>query len=102
MITVFGSFEIVGSCTAFYTTNNVPKLDFACSQVADNLAYHDGAGTLPAVNDYVYVNSACTITKSAGTYGQAVSNNGFVGSRIVIDSSGKVTGFFYCFQKPIL
>mgnify|MGYP003636665205 CR=1 FL=1 len=100
MITVFGSFETVGSCTAFYTTNNVPKLDFACSQVADNLAYHDGAGTLPVVNDHVYLNSACTITKSAGTYGQTVYSNGFVGSRIVIDSLGKVTSYFFCGFVP--
>jgi murein DD-endopeptidase MepM/ murein hydrolase activator NlpD len=83
--------------TTFHLTVNTPKSSFACYGTADNVAYHNGgANTIAAVGDTVYSNSAGTITYPAGTYGQTFYSGGYIGSRIVVDSSGVVTAYYLC------
>jgi hypothetical protein len=81
----------------FYLTVNTPKSSFACYGTANNVAYHNGdANTIAAVGDTVYSNSAGTITYPAGTYGQTFYSGGYIGSRIVVNSSGVVTAYYLC------
>ena len=83
--------------TTFHLTVNTPKSSFACYGTADNVAYHNGgANTIAAVGDTVYSNSAGTITYPAGTYGQTFYSGGYIGSRIVVNSSGVVTAYYLC------
>ena len=83
--------------TTFHLTVNTPKSSFACYGTADNVAYHNGgANTIAAVGDTVYSNSAGTTTYPAGTYGQTFYSGGYVGSRIVVNSSGVVTAYYLC------
>lgn len=83
--------------TTFHLTVNTPKSTFACYGTANNVAYHNGgANTIAAVGDTVYSNSAGTITYPAGTYGQTFYSGGYVGSRIVVNSSGVVTAYYLC------
>ena len=83
--------------TTFHLTVNTPKSTFACYGTANNVAYHNGgANTIAAVGDTVYSNSAGTTTYPAGTYGQTFYSGGYVGSRIVVDSSGVVTAYYLC------
>ena len=83
--------------TTFHLTVNTPKRSFACYGTADNVAYHNGdANTIAAVGDTVYSNSAGTITYPAGTYGQTFYSGGYIGSRIVVNSSGVVTAYYLC------
>jgi len=83
--------------TTFHLTVNTPKSTFACYGTANNVAYHDGdPNTIAAVGDTVYSDSAGTTTYAAGTYGQTFYSGGYVGSRIVVDSSGVVTAYYLC------
>ena len=83
--------------TTFHLTVNTPKSSFACYGTANNVAYHNGgANTIAAVGDTVYSNSAGTTTYPAGTYGQTFYSGGYVGSRIVVNSSGVVTAYYLC------
>jgi len=83
--------------TTFHLTVNTPKSTFACYGTANNVAYHNGgANTIAAVGDTVYSNSAGTTTYPAGTYGQTFYSGGYVGSRIVVNSSGVVTAYYLC------
>ena len=83
--------------TTFHLTVNTPKSSFACYGTANNVAYHNGgANTIAAVGDTVYSNSAGTITYPAGTYGQTFYSGGYIGSRIVVNSSGVVTAYYLC------
>jgi len=83
--------------TTFHLTVNTPKSTFACYGTANNVAYHNGgANTIAAVGDTVYSNSAGTITYPAGTYGQTFYSGGYIGSRIVVNSSGVVTAYYLC------
>jgi len=83
--------------TTFHLTVNTPKSSFACYGTANNVAYHDGAAnTIAAVGDTIYSNSAGTTTYPAGTYGQTFYSGGYVGSRIVVNSSGVVTAYYLC------
>ena len=83
--------------TTFHLTVNTPKSTFACYGTANNVAYHDGpANTIADVGDTIYSNSAGTTTYAAGTYGQTFYSGGYVGSRIVVNSSGVVTAYYLC------
>ena len=83
--------------TTFHLTVNTPKSTFACYGTANNVAYHNGgANTIAAVGDTVYSNSTGTTTYPAGTYGQTFYSGGYVGSRIVVNSSGVVTAYYLC------
>ncbi len=83
--------------TTFHLTVNTPKSSFACYGTANNVAYHNGgSNTIAAVGDTVYSNSAGTTTYPAGTYGQTFYSGGYVGSRIVVNSSGVVTAYYLC------
>ena len=83
--------------TTFHLTVNTPKSSFACYGTANNVAYHNGgANTIAAVGDTVYSNSAGTTTYPAGTYGQTFYSGGYIGSRIVVNSSGVVTAYYLC------
>jgi len=83
--------------TTFHLTVNTPKSTFACYGTANNVAYHNGgANTIAAVGDTVYSNSAGTTTYPAGTYGQTFYSGGYIGSRIVVNSSGVVTAYYLC------
>tara|TARA_R110000868_G_scaffold22624_4_gene92684 strand:+ start:10548 stop:10976 length:429 start_codon:yes stop_codon:yes gene_type:complete len=83
--------------TTFHLTVNTPKSTLACDGTANNVAYHDGgSNTIAAVGDTVYSNSTGTTTYAAGTYGQTFYSGGYVGSRIVVDSSGVVTAYYLC------
>ena len=83
--------------TTFHLTVNTPKSTFACYGTANNVAYHDGpANTIADVGDTVYSNSTGTTTYPAGTYGQTFYSGGYVGSRIVVNSSGVVTAYYLC------
>ena len=83
--------------TTFHLTVNTPKSTFACYGTANNVAYHNGgSNTIAAVGDTVYSNSAGTTTYPAGTYGQTFYSGGYVGSRIVVNSSGVVTAYYLC------
>ena len=83
--------------TTFHLTVNTPKSTFACTVTANNVAYHDGdPNTIAAVGDTVYSDLAGTTTYPAGTYGQTFYSGGYVGSRIVVDSSGVVTAYYLC------
>jgi len=83
--------------TTFHLTVNTPKSTFACYGTANNVAYHNGgSNTIAAVGDTVYSNSAGTTTYAAGTYGQTFYSGGYVGSRIVVNSSGVVTAYYLC------
>lgn len=83
--------------TTFHLTVNTPKSTFACYGTANNVAYHNGgSNTIAAVGDTVYSDSAGTTTYAAGTYGQTFYSGGYVGSRIVVNSSGVVTAYYLC------
>ena len=83
--------------TTFHLTVNTPKSSFACYGTANNVAYHNGgSNTIAAVGDTVYSNSAGTTTYPAGTYGQTFYSGGYIGSRIVVNSSGVVTAYYLC------
>jgi len=83
--------------TTFHLTVNTPKSTFACYGTANNVAYHNGgSNTIAAVGDTVYSNSTGTTTYPAGTYGQTFYSGGYVGSRIVVNSSGVVTAYYLC------
>ena len=83
--------------TTFHLTVNTPKSSFACYGTANNVAYHNGgSNTIAAVGDTVYSNSTGTTTYPAGTYGQTFYSGGYVGSRIVVNSSGVVTAYYLC------
>lgn len=83
--------------TTFHLTVNTPKSTLACDGTANNVAYHDGgSNTIAAVGDTVYSNSTGTTTYPAGTYGQTFYSGGYVGSRIVVNSSGVVTAYYLC------
>ncbi len=83
--------------TTFHLTVNTPKSSFACYGTANNVAYHNGgSNTIAAVGDTVYSDSAGTTTYAAGTYGQTFYSGGYVGSRIVVNSSGVVTAYYLC------
>jgi hypothetical protein len=83
--------------TTFHLTVNTPKSTLACDGTANNVAYHNGgSNTIAAVGDTVYSNSTGTTTYPAGTYGQTFYSGGYVGSRIVVNSSGVVTAYYLC------
>lgn len=83
--------------TTFHLTVNTPKSTFACYGIANNVAYHNGdPNTIAAVGDTVYSDLAGTTTYAAGTYGQTLYSGGYVGSRIVVNSSGVVTAYYLC------
>ncbi len=93
----FRNYGAVPPLTTFHLTVNTPKSNFACNVTANNTAYHNGpANTIAAVGDTVYSNSAGTATYAAGTYGQTFYSGGYVGSRIVVNSSGVVTAYYLC------
>jgi hypothetical protein len=81
----------------FYLTVNTPKSSLACNGTANNVAYHNGgSNTIAAVGDTVYSNLSGTIPYPAGTYGQTFYSGGYIGSRIVVNSSGVVTAYYLC------
>jgi len=83
--------------TTFHLTVNTPKSTFACYGTANNVAYHNGgANPIAAVGDTVSSNSTGTTTYPAGTYGQTFYSGGYIGSRIVVNSSGVVTAYYLC------
>ena len=93
----FRNYGAVPPLTTFHLTVNTPKSSFACYGTANNVAYHNGgSNTIAAVGDTVYSNSTGTTTYPAGTYGQTFYSGGYVGSRIVVNSSGVVTAYYLC------
>jgi hypothetical protein len=89
----YGAFTL----TTFHLTVNTPKSTLACNGTANNVAYHNGgSGTIADVGDTVYSNLSGTIPYPAGTYGQTFYSGGYIGSRIVVNSSGVVTAYYLC------
>ena len=89
----YGAFTL----TTFHLTVNTPKSTLACNGTANNVAYHNGgSGTIAAIGDTVYSNLSGTIPYPAGTYGQTFYSGGYIGSRIVVNSSGVVTAYYLC------
>ena len=91
------NFRNYGAVTTFHLTVNTPKSTLACNGTANNVAYHNGgSNTIAAVGDTVYSNLSGTIPYPAGTYGQTFYSGGYIGSRIVVNSSGVVTAYYLC------
>jgi hypothetical protein len=93
----YSDFYGYGSLTLFYMGNagTVPKP--ACSQDADNAAYHDGAGSLPTTGDIVYTDAAGTTTKGNGTYGVDAVSGSSPSSTITINGgAGSVSQVGSC------
>lgn len=50
--------QVAVTLTAFYLDSAAGTLANVCSQVADELYYHDGSGTVPVVGDRIYSDAA--------------------------------------------
>jgi len=94
-----GVLQAVISCpavSAFSSTYNTPKRNFACSVTRYNTWYHNGTGSIPTTGDTCYTNSAGTTILSAGTYGVAPSSSGTTWGKLIVNSSGVVTSNNIC------
>lgn len=61
--------QVDPTLTSFYIDTAEGTLDAVCSQVADELYYHDGAGTTPTVGDRIYSDTTgATTFNGTNTY----------------------------------
>lgn len=94
---MINSFRFVSagvSVTAFYRTASSGKL--ACSNPANILRYHDGAGALPQIGDTLYTDNQGTFTDATGNYGVSTTNAGSIFTSIGVNSGGVVTSTTPC------
>ena len=81
------------TCTSSLTSFNSSQIQTTstvCSATINQTYYHNGSGSLPAVNNTVYSNSACSNLLSSGNY--RISSTSY----IVVNSSGVVTSIGSC------
>jgi len=81
------------TCTSSLTSFNSSEIQTTstvCSATINQTYYHNGSGSLPAVNNTVYSNSAGSNLLSSGNY--RISSTSY----IVVNSSGVVTSIGSC------
>jgi hypothetical protein len=66
--------------------------EMACSYLLETTRYHNGAGLLPNINDYIFIDAALSTAFVGGDKFYAIAN----GKTIQIDDNGKVTDTYLC------
>jgi hypothetical protein len=80
------------SSTMFMRSEDEMTIGIACTAILDVVAYHNGTGHLPRVNDYVFTNMSMTLPFNGLNRYYGTSE----GKYLRIDTEGKVTEVGYC------